>query len=607
MIAALENSTIAFPQSQNTRRTSQAVVPAEQEAASGSYELYPSFPVPAGIVGKGFSALARHINGQRCVRIDGFVGVLWERFRAQLQGALADLHIHSEWISVEKAAKSHVEISQLVESFLDNGDPIFGTRFTGGLRDFFQPSKLVALQPDPAAEMTVLYGCGAGLVDWKGPLIYVDLPKNELQYRSRAGAVVNLGAADVENAKVQYKRFYFVDWPALNQHKAEIVNEIDWFVDEQRPDELTFIAGEDLRSALDQMSCNVFRARPWFESGPWGGTWIKDHVAQLPQGVPNYAWSFELITPENGILLGDGRHLIELSFDWLMYRNHRAILGDSADRFGYDFPVRFNFLDTYQGGNLSVQCHPQTEYIRREFGESFTQDEAYYIVDCKLGAEVYLGFVQDVDISGFRTALERSYQESVNVDVKQYVRTEPAHKHDFFLIPAGTIHCSGADALVLEISATPYLFTFKMYDWLRMNLDGLPRPLHIERAFDNLCSARQGDRVARELISRPHLLEEGTDWRLVHLPTHKEHFYDVLRYEFATEVSCKTNGSPHVLMLVEGSSLIVETANGMRRPFNFVETFVVPAAAESYKLINSGKGHAKVVLAFMKPLRIGRE
>jgi mannose-6-phosphate isomerase class I len=601
MTAALENSTIALPQPQNTRRTSQAVAPAEQSPAAGSYELYPAFPVTAGVVGKGFKALARQLAGQRCVRIDGFVGVLWERFREQLQIALNSLPVHSKWISMAEAEKSPDEISQLVAPFLENGDPVFGTRFTGELRDFFQPSRLVATRPDPTAEMTVLYGCGAGLVNWEGPLIYVDLPKNELQYRSRAGAVMNLAASETNSAKVQYKRFYFVDWPVLNSHKAYVVNEIDWFVDEQRPDQPTFISGADLRNALDQMSRNVFRARPWFESGPWGGTWIKDHVAQLPQDVPNYAWSFELITPENGIAFGDGRHVVELSFDWLMYHNHRAILGESADRFGHNFPIRFNFLDTYQGGNLSVQCHPRTEYIRREFGELFTQDEAYYIVDCKPGAEVYLGFVQDVDLSRFRAALEHSFADAVEVDVKRYVRTEPAHKHDFFLIPAGTIHCSGANALVLEISATPYLFTFKMYDWLRLNLDGYPRPLHIERAFDNLCVERQGDRAAQELVSRPQILEQGDNWRVIHLPTHKDHFYDVLRYEFATEVSCQTKGSPHVLMLVEGTSLMVETADGMRRPFNFVETFVVPAAAESYKLINRGEVCAKVVVAFMKP------
>ena len=61
--------------------------------------------------------------------------------------------------------------------------------------------------------------------------------------------------------------------------------------------------------------------------GPWGGQWLKQHLAQLPQDEPNYAWSFELISPENGLAFGDGQHICEVSFDWLMYRNHRAVLG----------------------------------------------------------------------------------------------------------------------------------------------------------------------------------------------------------------------------------------------------------------------------------------
>ncbi|MEX2093424.1 MAG: class I mannose-6-phosphate isomerase [Pirellulales bacterium] len=602
-MTAVTNAPMIERQLSAFRKAKQLLSPAEQRSASDdTYTLYPAFPLKPGAVGMGFDALAKELTECRAARIDGYVGVFWEQFRQQLQKALARLDVHATWIDVSQAQKAAADIESFAEPFLGGDDPLFGTRFDGRLIDLFDANRLTALEPDAEAETTILYGCGAALAEWNGPLVYVDLPKNELQYRSRAGTVQNLGAEDPIAAKPQYKRFYFFDWPALNRHKAEIINRVDLFVDGQRPDEPTFVAGSVLRDAMDRMSRNVFRARPWFEAGPWGGQWLKQHLAQLSQDEPNYAWSFELISPENGLLFGDGRHMCEVSFDWLMYRDHRAVLGDCADRFGYDFPIRFDFLDTYDGGNLSLQCHPRPEYIRQHFGEPFTQDETYYIVDAKPGAEVYLGFRENVDAIAFRAELEHSERATKAVDVKRYVNTVPARPHDLMLIPSGTIHCSGADVLVLEISATPYIFTFKMYDWLRMGMDGTPRPLNIDRAFENLCFERQGEEVAKQLVSQPSEIETGKDWRLLHLPTHVEHFYDVHRYEFETEVVGHTNGSPHVLMLVEGSSLIVETANGMRERFNFVETFVVPAAAGSYKLINQGEGCAKVVKAFVKPL-----
>ncbi len=101
------------------------------------------------------------------------------------------------------------------------------------------------------------------------------------------------------------------------------------------------------------------------------------------------------------------------------------------------------------------------------------------------------------------SALDTSFRDATPVDVDRFVQSHPARKHDLFLIPNGTIHCSGTDTLVLEISATPYIFTFKMYDWMRLDLDGRPRPLNIDRAFDNLYFERQGAMVPAELISQP--------------------------------------------------------------------------------------------------------
>jgi hypothetical protein len=71
--------------------------------------------------------------------------------------------------------------------------------------------------------------------------------------------------------------------------------------------------------------------------------------------------------------------------------------------------------------------------------------------------------------------------------------------------------------------------------------------------------------------------------------------------EFDTSVHVSTEGSPHLLMLVEGTSIRLETCQGKRQRFNYAETFLVPAAAECYRLVNEGTETAKVVKAFLKP------
>jgi mannose-6-phosphate isomerase class I len=283
-----------------------------------------------------------------------------------------------------------------------------------------------------------------------------------------------------------------------------------------------------------------------------------------------------------------------------MFRNRQKVLGRHADQFGGEFPIRFDFLDTFGGGNLSIQCHPQLSYIRDVFGETITQDETYYILDCNENAGVYLGFQEGIEPELFRTELLRSQEEGTEVDIREHVQLHHANKHDLFLIPNGTIHSAGAGNLVLEISATPYIFTFKMYDWLRLDLDGKPRPINIDHAFNNLDFNRRGDRVVQELISRPATIAKADDWELLHLPTHREHFYDVHRVEFDQKITIANDGGCHVMMLVEGESIEVETANGNKQTYAFAETFIVPAAAESYQLTNLGKGRAKVIKAFLK-------
>jgi mannose-6-phosphate isomerase class I len=591
---------------ENWRQTTQVLMPANYSPVQpGQYDIYPAYPLAPGQIQVGFAGLAEILSLVRTVIIDGYPGVLWDSFRIQLEAALLDRGMHAHFVPVVKAMLPSGAVDRLIEPYLGGNDPLFGFRYPGELAAFFDKAHLEKLLPDPQAKLNIVYGCGAALAGWEGLLLYIDVPKNEIQFRARAKAVRNLGAADTLEPKVAYKRSYFIDWPAANRHKAALLPRIDWIIDEQRPEQPTFMPGETLREGLRHMAHTFFRVRPWFEPGPWGGQWIKEHIPQLPQQAPNYAWSFELIVPENGLLFKSGDYLLEVSFDTLMFQEYQAVLGESAPNFRFEFPIRYDFLDTLDGGNLSIQCHPRPEYIRSQFGETFTQDECYYILDCIPGARVNLGFQAGINLQEFKNALIRSAQSGEEIDIERYVQSFPVKKHDFLLIPNGTIHGSGVGNLVLEISATPYIFTFKMYDWLRVGLDGMPRALNIERAFQNLYFDRQGALVRQEFISHPALLSQSTTgeawWRVIHLPTHADHFYDVHRLEFNAVIDVDTLGSCHVLSLVEGQRVRVETADGGRVDFNYAETFVIPAGTNHYRLTSPDGLALKVVKTFIKP------
>jgi mannose-6-phosphate isomerase class I len=249
------------------------------------------------------------------------------------------------------------------------------------------------------------------------------------------------------------------------------------------------------------------------------------------------------------------------------------------------------------GDHLSIQCHPSEAYMRETFGVLYTQDESYYVVDSTPGATVFLGLRDDADVGSFEHAA-RAAEHGEPFDPADFLQQHEATQHALYLIPGGTPHASGAGNLVLEISATPYLYTLRFYDWLRRDLSGALRPVHLDHAFANLDSSRRGAAVERELIQPPHAIRSGDGWEELVLGSLPELFYAVHRLDFENAVHDDTDGTFHVLNLVAGEEVVIETRR-RNHTLSYAETIVIPASVGPYRVRRLRGPACKLVKAFV--------
>jgi len=537
-------------------------------------------------------------QGKYILVVDTYPGVKDDELIPQLMKLKPDY-----FVNMKDCFKSEELIEEQIKYYLTE-DRVFGKMYFGQVDDFFDEQSYLKQQDKirNTNGFIIVYGFAAYQLVQGDCLIYCDMARWEIQMRYRLGMSNYKANNTTEDTLRKFKRGYFIEWRIADKHKRSLFDKIDYYMDTNRVDDPNMISGEALLEGLRQTAQQPFRTVPYFDPGVWGGQWMKE-VCGLDASEKNFAWSFDGVPEENSLYIQLGQITVEVPAMNLVLYQPKELLGEKVfARFGAEYPIRFDFLDTMEGQNLSLQVHPLTDYIHSQFGMSYTQDESYYILDAIEGATVYLGVKDGVKSEELLAELKMAQVDGTAFEIENYINQFSAKKHDHFLIPAGTIHCSGAGCMVLEISATPYIFTFKLWDWARVGLDGKPRPIHIEHGEKVIQWDRRTKWVKDNLVNQINTVEENANYLEEHTGLHELEFIETRRYWINTSCLMDTKGTFHMLNLIEGQEAIVESPTQQFNPFvvHYAETFIIPASVGEYIIRPRDEEKIVVIKAYVR-------
>ncbi len=230
-------------------------------------------------------------------------------------------------------------------------------------------------------------------------------------------------------------------------------------------------------------------------------------------------------------------------------------------------PLLVKFL--FPEDKLSVQVHPSDEYARQHEsqGARVGKTEMWYVIACRPGAEIGLGFHPGLTRAEFENAIA---QDSVEQTLRRF-QTAPGAA---YFVPAGSAHMIGPGMVLCEIQQHSDI-TYRVYDFNRLQADGTRRTLHIRQALDVLDFGppRSGP-VEPVPVPCGALLK-------TYLKACK--YFAAEKWEFASPVSaCTSPAQFELLVILSGSGAI--HANSASDPYGPAEVWLLPAALGPYQL-----------------------
>lgn len=300
----------------------------------------------------------------------------------------------------------------------------------------------------------------------------------------------------------------------------------------------------------------LFKLLPAGKDYLWGGDTLKREYGKTSDG-PVLAETWELSChPDGPSTIADGPYAGMTLAGYLA--DHPEALGSAAARFG-EFPILIKFIDAAK--DLSIQVHPDNAYARAHEGQA-GKTEMWYVVDAQPGACLYYGVEEALT--------PQQLEEAIRTDALcDKLHKVEAHRGDVFFLAPGTVHAIGAGLLIAEVQQSSNV-TYRVYDYGRLDADGRPRDLHVEKA----CA------VAKLQPSPAHYDFGG------HLGKCKYFTVDLVTLD-GEEHFTADGASFHSLLMLSGEAVVrcggetLEAAKG--------DSLFIPADAGSYTMTGRGQ------------------
>lgn len=550
-------------------------------------------------------------QGYCVAAFDGYAGVDFTQVINLATQNLAAKNLDYTLVNIADIYKSAAELDAQFAELLPTDlakDPVllYGKLFKGDFEDTFHTEALDNLKRFLEIEsgkkyacIIIIYGfgsCACSLQKYYDFITYLDITPKQLPLRAKNGQVKNLGDKRARPFRELMRRCYYVDIELACHLRGELLKQskIDFYIMSDDPKNIKLIPREALEEVFSSLAKYPFRCRPVYLEGIWGGEYVRK-IRSLPKSMKNCAWVFDLIPLEVSILVEADDKVLEFPYFTFLQREGEAIMGaQCSEKFNGYFPIRFNYDDTFHSsGNMSIQVHPTEDYVKNNNGEYGRQDESYYVVATGHGAKTYMGFTEEGDPDEFIREIKRSEVDHKPVDYDKYVNAVPSKPGVQLMIPAGTIHSSGRNQVVLEIgSLTVGSYTYKLYDYLRKDLDGTPRPIHSYHGEQVLVKSRKANWVAENIVQQPRKVRGGEGWAEYIVGEHDLLYFSLRRLEFDREIEDDTNGKFHVLALVDGEKVAVQSIGHPELCYtpSYLDIIVVPAGMGKYRITNLGAG-----------------